>query len=576
MSEEFKKEEINGEAAEETKAAEHTEEVKAETTAEQSAAETEKPQETAEAPKTEEKKTTTYSWVNPKISGKTGEENNSASYTGEPDPSEAKAERTSSAKTEHYQYQSQTQSAPKQEKPQFSAVPQPQDHKKKAKKPMSAAKKWGMTLAMAACFGLVAGGVFIGTAAVGTKVIGTATEQKQEVTIPTTTTTTAADSSDTSDTSDTVKATGEMSVKDVASSAMPSLVAISTTTVEEVETFFGTTSQEVPASGTGVIVGQNDDELLIATNNHVVSGATSLSVSFIDDETVEGQIKGTDADNDLAVVAVKLSDIKDETKSQIKIAVMGNSDDLEVGDQVVAIGNALGTGQSLTSGYISAKDRTISSQDESTGETITSEGLIQTDAAINPGNSGGALLNMNGELIGINEAKYSSTQVEGMGFAIPISKAEPILQNLMNLTTRYKVSDDEAAYIGINMADVSADVSQNYGIPTGVCIMSVVDGSPAADAGFKKGDVITTFDGRSISNAKGLKETLTYYAAGETVDVTVQRADNGEYKEVTLTLTLGSAADMPQTSGSSNGTTNDGTGSSDQNDQGIQNPFGNR
>lgn len=572
MSEEFKKEEINGEAAEETKAAEHTEEVKAETTAEQSAAETEKPQETAEAPKAEEKKTTTYSWVNPKISGKTGEENNSASYTGKPDPSEAKAEQTSSAKTEHYQYQSQTQSAPKQEKPQFSAVPQPQDHKKKAKKPMSSAKKWGMTLAMAACFGLVAGGVFIGTAAVGTKVIGTATEQKQEVTIPTTTTTAA----DSSDTSDTVKATGEMSVKDVASSAMPSLVAISTTTVEEVETFFGTTSQEVPASGTGVIVGQNDDELLIATNNHVVSGATSLSVSFIDDETVEGQIKGTDADNDLAVVAVKLSDIKDETKSQIKIAVMGNSDDLEVGDQVVAIGNALGTGQSLTSGYISAKDRTISSQDESTGETITSEGLIQTDAAINPGNSGGALLNMNGELIGINEAKYSSTQVEGMGFAIPISKAEPILQNLMNLTTRYKVSDDEAAYIGINMADVSADVSQNYGIPTGVCIMSVVDGSPAADAGFKKGDVITTFDGRSISNAKGLKETLTYYAAGETVDVTVQRADNGEYKEVTLTLTLGSAADMPQTSGSSNGTTNDGTGSSDQNDQGIQNPFGNR
>ena len=183
---------------------------------------------------------------------------------------------------------------------------------------------------------------------------------------------------------------------------------------------------------------------------------------------------------------------------------------------------------------------------------------------------------MNGELIGINEAKYSSTQVEGMGFAIPISKAEPILQNLMNLTTRYKVSDDKAAYIGINMADVSADVSQNYGIPTGVCIMSVVDGSPAADAGFKKGDVITTFDGRSISNAKGLKETLTYYAAGETVDVTVQRADNGEYKEVTLTLTLGSAADMPQTSGSSNGTTNDGTGSSDQNNQGIQNPFGNR
>ena len=556
MSEEFKKEEINGEAAEKTKAAEHTEEVKAETTAEQSAAETEKPQETAEAPKAEEKKTTTYSWVNPKISGKTGEENNSASYTGEPDPSEAKAERTSSAKTEHYQYQSQTQSAPKQEKPQFSAVPQPQDHKKKAKKPMSAAKKWGMTLAMAACFGLVAGGVFIGTAAVGTKVIGTATEQKQEVTIPTTTTTTAADSSDTSDT---VKATGEMSVKDVASSAMPSLVAISTTTVEEVETFFGTTSQEVPASGTGVIVGQNDDELLIATNNHVVSGATSLSVSFIDDETVEGQIKGTDADNDLAVVAVKLSDIKDETKSQIKIAVMGNSDDLEVGDQVVAIGNALGTGQSLTSGYISAKDRTISSQDESTGETITSEGLIQTDAAINPGNSGGALLNMNGEVIGINSAKLASTEVEGMGYAIPISRVSDIIENLMNEQTRTKVAAEDQGTIGIKCLDVSSQIQQAYNMPAGIYISEVTSGGAAENAGLKSGYVLTSFDGHSITSTSELKSLLQYYSAGETVEVEVQVPDNGSYETKTFSLTLGTStsssddqqSDSQQNAGSS-------------------------
>ena len=556
MSEEFKKEEINGEAAEKTKAAEHTEEVKAETTAEQSAAETEKPQETAEAPKAEEKKTTTYSWVNPKISGKTGEENNSASYTGEPDPSEAKAERTSSAKTEHYQYQSQTQSAPKQEKPQFSAVPQPQDHKKKAKKPMSAAKKWGMTLAMAACFGLVAGGVFIGTAAVGTKVIGTATEQKQEVTIPTTTTTTAADSSDTSDT---VKATGEMSVKDVASSAMPSLVAISTTTVEEVETFFGTTSQEVPASGTGVIVGQNDDELLIATNNHVVSGATSLSVSFIDDETVEGQIKGTDADNDLAVVAVKLSDIKDETKSQIKIAVMGNSDDLEVGDQVVAIGNALGTGQSLTSGYISAKDRTISSQDESTGETITSEGLIQTDAAINPGNSGGALLNMNGEVIGINSAKLASTEVEGMGYAIPVSRVSDIIENLMNEQTRTKVAAEDQGTIGIKCLDVSSQIQQAYNMPAGIYISEVTSGGAAENAGLKSGYVLTSFDGHSITSTSELKSLLQYYSAGETVEVEVQVPDNGSYETKTFSLTLGTStsssddqqSDSQQNAGSS-------------------------
>ena len=556
MSEEFKKEEINGEAAEETKAAEHTEEVKAETTAEQSAAETEKPQETAEAPKTEEKKTTTYSWVNPKISGKTGEENNSASYTGKPDSSEAKAEQTSSAKTEHYQYQSQTQSAPKQEKPQFSAVPQPQDHKKKAKKPMSSAKKWGMTLAMAACFGLVAGGVFIGTAAVGTKVIGTATEQKQEVTIPTTTTTTAADSSDTSDT---VKATGEMSVKDVASSAMPSLVAISTTTVEEVETFFGTTSQEVPASGTGVIVGQNDDELLIATNNHVVSGATSLSVSFIDDETVEGQIKGTDADNDLAVVAVKLSDIKDETKSQIKIAVMGNSDDLEVGDQVVAIGNALGTGQSLTSGYISAKDRTISSQDESTGETITSEGLIQTDAAINPGNSGGALLNMNGEVIGINSAKLASTEVEGMGYAIPISRVSDIIENLMNEQTRTKVAAEDQGTIGIKCLDVSSQIQQAYNMPAGIYISEVTSGGAAENAGLKSGYVLTSFDGHSITSTSELKSLLQYYSAGETIEVEVQVPDNGSYETKTFSLTLGTStsssddqqSDSQQNAGSS-------------------------
>ena len=533
MSEEFKKEEINGEAAEETKAAEHTEEVKAETTAEQSAAETEKPQETAEAPKAEEKKTTTYSWVNPKISGKTGEENNSASYTGKPDPSEAKAEQTSSAKTEHYQYQSQTQSAPKQEKPQFSAVPQPQDHKKKAKKPMSAAKKWGMTLAMAACFGLVAGGVFIGTAAVGTKVIGTATEQKQEVTIPTTTTTTAADSSDTSDT---VKATGEMSVKDVASSAMPSLVAISTTTVEEVETFFGTTSQ-------GVIVGQNDDELLIATNNHVVSGATSLSVSFIDDETVEGQIKGTDADNDLAVVAVKLSDIKDETKSQIKIAVMGNSDDLEVGDQVVAIGNALGTGQSLTSGYISAKDRTISSQDESTGETITSEGLIQTDAAINPGNSGGALLDMKGQLIGINSAKYADSSVEGMGYAIPISKAKPILEDLMNRETREKVDTSEKGYLGVVLANLTTEAIQMYNMPTGAFVRGVEEGSPAEESGICKGDIIVKFDGQKVSDGDDLLDKLQYYKSGEKIEVVVAKSDNGEYKESTIELTLGTRPD---------------------------------
>ena len=390
---------------------------------------------------------------------------------------------------------------------------------------------------MGAVFGLVAGGVFTGTSMLGAQLTGAGAGNN--VAIPTTATTTTGTQS-----SDSSTASG-MSVKDVASSAMPSLVAISTTTVEEVQTFFGTASQEVPASGTGVIVGQNDEELLIATNNHVVSGATQLSVSFTDDTTIEGQIKGTDEANDLAVVSVKLSDIPSDTQSQIKIATMGDSDALEVGDQVVAIGNALGSGQSVTSGYVSALDRDVTSTDETTGQETTSEGLIQTDAAINPGNSGGALLNMNGELIGINEAKYSSTSVEGMGFAIPIAKAEPILENLMSLTTRYKVDDADASYIGITMKDVESNVSEAYGIPAGVRVESVVDGSPADEAGIKVGDILTGFDGRTVSNSAGLQDILSYYAAGETVDITVQRADDGEYKEKTLTITLGSADDKP-------------------------------
>ena len=528
MSEEFKKEEINGEAAEETKAAEHTEEVKAETTAEQSAAETEKPQETAEAPKAEEKKTTTYSWVNPKISGKTGEENNSASYTGKPDPSEAKAEQTSSAKTEHYQYQSQTQSAPKQEKPQFSAVPQPQDHKKKAKKPMSAAKKWGMTLAMAACFGLVAGGVFIGTAAVGTKVIGTATEQKQEVTIPTTTTTTAADSSDTSDT---VKATGEMSVKDVASSAMPSLVAISTTTVEEVETFFGTTSQEVPASGTGVIVGQNDDELLIATNNHVVSDTEGLTVTFADESTADAAIKGTDSEADLAVIAVPLDSISADTKSKIKAATLGDSDSLKMGQGVIAIGNALGLGQSVTVGHVSALNREINVDD-------TTKTVIQTDAAINPGNSGGALLNSKGEVIGINEAKYADTSVEGVGYAIPISKAKAIIDDLMTRTTKIAVSESEQGYLGVQLQNIDESMAKMYGMPQGVYVYKIMEDSAAAGSDLHEKDIITKLDGEKISNYADLAKLLTYYKSGDTITLTVQSLVNGSYQEREVQVTL--------------------------------------
>ena len=452
--------------------------------------------------------------------------------------------------------------------------------------------KKGATISLCA---VLAGGIGVGAYEginyfSGAQSVQAATDSSENLTLMKSDKKSNKDSEDTEDTksSDTK---GSLDVSDVAEKAMPSVVAITTKSVQEVQDYYSmfgsqyapSQEQEVEGSGSGIIIGKTDSELLIATNYHVVDGADTLSVAFADGNAYEATVKGFDESEDLAVVSVATKDVSDDTMDAISVAKIGSSDDLKIGEQVVAIGNALGYGQSVTTGIVSAKNRKTDASGQIEGDSTDNSSsinkgvnLIQTDAAINPGNSGGALLNMNGELIGINEAKYSSTQVEGMGFAIPISKAEPILQNLMNLTTRYKVSDDEAAYIGINMADVSADVSQNYGIPTGVCIMSVVDGSPAADAGFKKGDVITTFDGRSISNAKGLKETLTYYAAGETVDVTVQRADNGEYKEVTLTLTLGSAADMPQTSGSSNGTTNDGTGSSDQNDQGIQNPFGNR
>ena len=311
--------------------------------------------------------------------------------------------------------------------------------------------------------------------------------------------------------------------------------------------FFGGTQQyEVEVAVTGVIIGENDTELLIATNNHVVEGASSLSVGFIDESTVSAEIKGTDAENDLAVISVKLSDISTDTMNQIKIASIGDSDELQLGEQVVAIGNALGYGQSVTSGYVSALNRDLSLTDES-GNTINSTGLIQTDAAINPGNSGGALLNMNGELIGINEAKSgttsSGTTVDNIGFAIPINKAQESLQNLMNQETREKVSEDQASYIGIQGASVSSDEQEKFSIPAGVVVASVVEDGPAAQAGIQEGDIITELDGRSVSSIEGLQDTLQYYAAGETVDIVVQRADSGSYQEQTLSITLGSAQD---------------------------------
>ncbi len=420
----------------------------------------------------------------------------------------------------------------------FTDEQQEKTKKVREKKPMTTGKKWVTVVAMALVFGLIAGGTMFGVNAAGNYLAGNDSSSDQ---VGQTQTTSSDSNSSSSDGS------GQGTVAEVAKNAMPSVVTISTMSVEEMRSFFGGTQQyEVEGAGTGVIVGENDTELLIATNNHVVEGATSLSVGFIDEESAAGEVKGTDVNNDLAVVSVKLSDIPEDTMNQIKIATVGDSDDLQLGDQVVAIGNALGYGQSVTSGYVSALDRDLTLTDQS-GTTINSTGLIQTDAAINEGNSGGALLNMKGELIGINEAKSSSTStgaaVDNIGFAIPIDKAEESLQQLMNLKTREKVDASQASYLGIRGEDVSAEASELYGIPAGVVITEVVENGPADQAGVKKGDILTELDGRSISSMAQLQDVLQYYAAGETVDLVVQRSDNGEYQAQTLSITLGSADD---------------------------------
>ena len=293
---------------------------------------------------------------------------------------------------------------------------------------------------------------------------------------------------------------------------------------------------------------------MIATNNHVVEGATTLSVCFIGndvvnaetetenadngdlnvEDAVSAQIKGTDADNDLAVVAVKKADIPEDTLSQIKIAQIGSSDDLVVGQQVVAIGNALGYGQSVTSGWVSALNRTITTDDGT-----SSDGLLQTDAAINPGNSGGALLNMKGELIGINSAKYADSSVEGMGYAIPISKAQPILEDLMSRETREKVNDSEKGYLGVVLSNLTTEAIQMYNMPAGAFVRGVEQDSPAQQGGICKGDIIVKFDGQKVSDGDDLLDKLQYYQAGETVEAVVARADGGEYTESTLEITLG-------------------------------------
>ena len=333
----------------------------------------------------------------------------------------------------------------------------------------------------------------------------------------------------------------ESDVSDVVEKVMPAMVSIVNNFTETANVFGQQYTQEEAASGSGIIVGKTDDELLIVSNNHVVESADTLTVTFIDGSEAQAQVKGLDSDMDLAVIAVSLNDLSDDTKNAITVATLGSSDDLKLGEPVIAIGNALGYGQSVTNGIVSALNREITLENGSTGLENGSTGtFIQTNAAINPGNSGGALLNMNGEVIGINSNKIGGTTVEGMGYAIPITSASPIIADLMERQTRTKVAEDEVGYIGISRQEVTSQISQMYNMPEGIYVVSVEEGSAAANAGIMKGDIITKFDGSSISSYSDLQKTLQYYAAGDSATITVQRPQNGEYVSVELNLTLGS------------------------------------
>lgn len=352
------------------------------------------------------------------------------------------------------------------------------------------------------------------------------------------------------DTGSTAK--GSLDVSEIVSEALPSIVSITTKSVQEVQNYFGMygmygyapqqQEQEVEGSGSGIIVGKNDDELLIATNYHVVEGADTLSVAFTDGNAVEASVKGFDEERDLAVVSVSLDDVEDDTMDAVSIANIGSSDDLKVGEQVVAIGNALGYGQSVTTGIVSAKNRRMDSDNNTVtdGSDDSSDGvnLIQTDAAINPGNSGGALLNMEGEVVGINSAKLASTEVEGMGYAIAISDVTDILQNLMNETSRDKLDDSEHGVLGIEGSSVSSEAVQMYGIPAGVFVKGVTEGGAADKAGLKANSVITEFNGKTVSSNDQLIEYLSYYEPDEEVELTVQVPHGTSYKEETVKVTL--------------------------------------
>lgn len=407
-------------------------------------------------------------------------------------------------------------------------------------KKSSTGKIFAKAIAIALCFGLVAGGTMFGVNYAGNKLTESSSSATDKSTIKST--------NPVGNNSNGEKISTTYDVAAVATNVMPAMVSINikaTATYENpYSQFFGfgfggndLYEYETEGSGSGIIISENEEELLIVTNNHVIEGATKISVCYVDESTTTATIKGTDPDYDLAVISVKLSDIPKETKDAIAIAKLGDSEALQLGQPAIAIGNALGYGQSVTVGYISALEREV----QMTDNTMS---LIQTDAAINPGNSGGALLDMNGNVIGINSAKYSDTSVEGMGYAIPISDANPIIDGIINQTS---VSESQQAYLGIIGTDVTDSYSQAFGLPTGLYISKVNENSPADVAGIQAGDIITKFDGKSLSTMESLQSRIKTHKAGDRVEIVLQRQQrNGDYKEVTLTVTLGSKSDAPK------------------------------
>ncbi len=437
----------------------------------------------------------------------------------------------------------------------------------------SAWKKMALALALTATMTMTMGGCgSVGFTSDTATTTQSAADTESEAssasdTATATKTSTAKTTSSSVDTTDT--SSSDLSVQEVAANTMPAMVAITNTSVQEVQNYFGgygwgsngqgQTTESV-SKGTGVIIKETDDSIYIATNAHVISDASQLSVAFVDDSAASAEVVGSDTTNDLAVIKVSKSDLTSDTLSEIKVMTLGSSDDLQIGESVVAIGNALGYGQSVSSGIVSALNRQITTEDETTGQATQTEGLIQTDAAINPGNSGGALLNLRGELVGINSAKYADTSVEGMGYAIPISYAQPILEKLMNGESTKASGDGDTSStgtvtLGVTCTTLSEDTASYYGLPTGVYVTSVASGSAAEAAGIQEGDIITAVDNTSISSTDDLKTTLASYKSGDSAEISVTRSSGMRTQSGTLTVTFGSASTSDAGSGNASGST---------------------